>query len=62
MQFTRACNWAAWGVLGCLIVEEDMIQGMEDWTVQLSAVIYRWAGYVSLNLLDDPALQALAFC
>ncbi len=35
---------------------------LDRWIDQTLFLAHRWADYVLLNLADDPALLALAFC
>ena len=40
----------------------DLSEPLLQITVEWRFVAYRLAGYALLNLVDDPALLALAFC
>jgi hypothetical protein len=34
----------------------------DDWVVRLWCALNRFSAYALLNLIDDPAILALAFC
>lgn len=43
-------------------IKNKMLEFISEFSMQVWIVANRFAGYALLNLLDDPAILALAFC